>query len=66
MNSRVHSKYETKYRVTNWAEYDRALVERGDNTLWITPEAFGPGGLSLQVAAEPRRSTWKMESGYHR
>jgi hypothetical protein len=39
MNSRVHPKYKTKYRVTNWAEYDQTLVQRGDITLWITPEA---------------------------
>ena len=30
MQSRVHPKYKTKYRVTNWAAYDRALVQRGD------------------------------------
>lgn len=40
MKSRVHPKYKTKYRVTNWAEYDRALVERGDITLWVTPGAI--------------------------
>jgi hypothetical protein len=40
MNSRVHPKYKTRYRVTNWAEYDKALVQRGDITLWITPEAI--------------------------
>ncbi len=40
MNSRVHPKYKTKYRVSNWPEYDRALVERGDITLWISEEAF--------------------------
>jgi IS5 family transposase len=40
MNSRVHPQYKTKYRVTNWAEYDQALVQRGDITLWITPEAI--------------------------
>ncbi len=39
MNSRVHPKYKTKYRVSNWAEYDRALVRRGDITLWISPDA---------------------------
>ena len=27
MNSRVHPKYKTKYRVSNWAEYDRTLVD---------------------------------------
>ena len=40
MNSRVHPKYKTKYRVTNWAEYDRAFVERGNVNLWISPEAI--------------------------
>jgi hypothetical protein len=40
MNSRLHSKYKTKYRVTNWSEYDQALVKRGSITLWITAEAI--------------------------
>ncbi|MFT7075895.1 MAG: hypothetical protein ACJA0P_001909, partial [Planctomycetota bacterium] len=40
MNSRIHPKHKTKYRVTNWAEYDQALVERGDVTLWIPPAAI--------------------------
>jgi hypothetical protein len=35
MKSRVHPKYKTKCRVSNWAEDDRALVQRGDITLWI-------------------------------
>jgi hypothetical protein len=40
MNSRVHPNYKTKYRVTNWPSYDKALVDRGDVTLWITPAAI--------------------------
>jgi hypothetical protein len=40
MNSRVHPKYKTKYRVTNWPEYDRALVQRGNITLWISDDAI--------------------------
>jgi hypothetical protein len=40
MNSRAHPKYKARYRVTNLAEYDQALVQRGDITLWITPEAI--------------------------
>lgn len=28
------------YRVTNWAEYDRALVARGDITFWFDPQAI--------------------------
>ena len=38
--SRVHPKYKTKYRVTNWSDYDRGLIRRGDLTLWISPEAI--------------------------
>ncbi|MFT4543072.1 MAG: hypothetical protein ACI835_005541 [Planctomycetota bacterium] len=40
MNSRVHPSYKTRYGVTNWAEYDQSLVQRGDITLWITPAAI--------------------------
>ena len=40
MNSRVHPKYRTRYRVTNWPEYDRSLVQRGDITMWISAEAI--------------------------
>ena len=38
--SSVHPQYTTTYRVGNWAEYDRALVRRGDVTLWLTPDAI--------------------------
>ena len=40
MNSRVHPKYKTRYRVTNWREYERGLVQRGDVTVWLSPEAM--------------------------
>ena len=36
----MHPQYKTTYRVGNWAEYDRALVRRGDVTLWLTPDAI--------------------------
>ena len=39
LRSRVHPKYKTKYRVSNWAEYDRTLVQRGSITLWISEDA---------------------------
>lgn len=35
-----HPKYKTAYRVNNWREYDQSLRDRGDITLWITPEAI--------------------------
>ena len=28
---------ETRYRVRNWAEYDRGLIARGDLTVWLSP-----------------------------
>ena len=40
MNSRVHPKYKTKYRVGNRVEYDRALVQRGDITPWLAADAI--------------------------
>jgi IS5 family transposase len=40
MKSRVHPKYKTKYRVSNWTDYDLALVRRGDITLWISKDAI--------------------------
>ena len=36
----MHPKYKTKYRVGNWPAYDRALVQRGDVTLSLAPDAI--------------------------
>ena len=40
MKSKVHPTYKTKYRVANWPAYDRALVRRGDVTVWVSSEAI--------------------------
>ncbi len=40
MKSSVYPKYKKKYRVGNWPDYDRALVQRGDVTLWLAPNAI--------------------------
>jgi hypothetical protein len=40
MSSKVHPKYETKYRVGNLAAYEQALVQRGDVTLWLSADAI--------------------------
>ena len=32
--------YKTKYHVGNWSAYDRALVQRGDITVWLAPDAI--------------------------
>ncbi len=40
MTSSVHPKDKTKDHVGNWPAYDRALLQRGDVTLWLAPEAI--------------------------
>ena len=40
MKSRVHPKYKTKYRVRNWASYERALIGRGNITIWLSRAAI--------------------------
>ena len=40
MKSRIHPNYKARYRVGHWPEYDKALVQRGDLTLWISEEAI--------------------------
>src|SRR5258708_33861444 len=37
----------TKYRVTNWAEYNNAVRNRGDVTIWLSDE-----GISQLVATK--------------
>lgn len=60
MNSRVHPKYETKYRVSNWAEYDQGLVRRGDITLWISDDAIA----SWKPAPTGRRGAQRKFSNH--
>ena len=38
--SKVHPSHKTLYRVTNWSEYDRGLMNRGSLTVWVTPAAL--------------------------
>jgi hypothetical protein len=47
---RRHRVPKARYRVTNWPDYDRGLVGRGDLRLWIADEA-------LAAWAAPRRRT---------
>ena len=34
----THSRPKTLYRVKNWSEYDKALIERGSITFWISDD----------------------------
>ena len=60
MKSRAHPKYKTKYRVSNWADYDRALVHRGDITLWISEDAIA----SWKPAPSGRRGAQRKFSDH--
>jgi hypothetical protein len=62
--SRIHPTYKTQYRVENWAEYDRALVQRGDITLWLSNDAisaWSPRGRK-QRGGQQRFSDLAIES----
>ena len=64
MKSLVHPKYKTRNRVTNWREYERRLVQRGDVTVWLSPEALDawkakPSG---RRGAQPKFSDLAIES----
>ena len=35
-----HPKYNTAYRVKNWAEYEKSLRDRGDITVWLSQDGI--------------------------
>jgi len=43
----------TKYRVTNWPEYNKALCQRGDITFWFSEDAT-PDQEDYQGIGRPR------------
>jgi Transposase DDE domain len=49
--SRRHKIRKAEYRVSNWPEYDAALVKRGSLTVWMTEEAIA----AWQAPASGRR-----------
>lgn len=64
MKSRIHPKYKTRYRVTHWRDYERGLVQRGDITIWLSPEAMDawkakPSG---RRGAQPKFSDLAIEA----
>jgi len=38
--SHRHKIEKARYKVTNWPEYNKALSQRGDITIWFTEEAL--------------------------
>ena len=64
MKSRVHPKYKTKYRVRNWASYERALIGRGNITIWLSRPAIAawkPEGPRTR-GAPPKYSNLAIET----
>ena len=64
MKSRVHPKYKSRYRVSNWREYEEGLVQRGDVSIWLSPEAVDawkakPSG---RRGAQPKFSDLAIET----
>ena len=37
-SSRRHKFDKKRYKVTNWREYNESLRQRGDVTIWLSPE----------------------------
>jgi len=55
---RGDSKVKYRYRVTNWAEYDRALINRGNLTIWFDDQ-------SLAESWTPPRPTGRGKPGLY-
>jgi hypothetical protein len=68
MQSRVHPKYKTQYRVGNWPAYDRVLVQRGDITMWLAPDAIATweGSANLASAGDDEGERGKGSGCRHR
>ena len=63
MRSKVHPTYKTKYRVANWPAYNRALVRRGDVTVWLSSEAIAAALLGSRHRDRPDPATPLLSSG---
>ncbi|MBA2355531.1 MAG: transposase [Acidobacteria bacterium] len=61
MKSSVHPTCKTHYRVGNWRAYERALVRRGDVTLWLSPGAMA-AWAAPPSGRQPRFSDLAIET----
>src|SRR5271167_4407274 len=62
---RRHKFSKARYRVTNWPEYDAALVRRGSLTVWFTAEAVAAwhAPASRERGGQPIYSAIAIETG---
>ena len=63
--SRRHKFPKARYRVTNWPEYDAALVRRGSLTVWFTEEAVAAwhAPATGERGGQPIYSATAIETG---
>jgi hypothetical protein len=63
--SRRHKIPKARYRVTNWPEYDAALMRRGSLTLWFTEEAVEAwhAPVTGERGGQPVYSALAIETG---
>jgi len=59
---RRHKFAKKQYRVTNWAEYNESLRNRGDLTIWIADNAR-PTGLPLGAGRAVVKPGWRVPKG---
>jgi hypothetical protein len=52
----------TRYRRRNWREYDRALITRGDLTVWISPDVVWHAAEGTESVAGRRSSRMRQSS----
>jgi hypothetical protein len=55
--SRRHKIKKSRYKVTNWHDYNNVLRQRGDFTIWFTEEAIAD--WHQEKHAVPARRTWR-------
>jgi len=65
--SKIHPTHKTRYRITNWRVYDRALVERGSLTVWFSPDAISAWSPEKtgQRGGQPRYSDVAVRTALH-
>jgi hypothetical protein len=52
-DEKKETKQKHKYKVTNWPSYNKALVGRGDITIWIDEEVLIPRITMVRINEVP-------------
>jgi hypothetical protein len=54
--------YEPTYRIRNWPEYNRALIQRGSITIWIEENSVRNWFSSSHTSQAGRPATYSNEA----